>query len=141
MELTADDRFAIQDLCALACHALDFGDPDGFADLFLPDGSFQRRGPLAAGGEVIFRHEGREQLRAFAVKAAGFRQGLARHWSANILIRPTTAGAEANSYTMLVANDAQTRDVAIAIAGTYQDVFTMTPAGWRFASRTVTDDI
>jgi hypothetical protein len=95
MELTADDRLAIAELCARACHALDFNDPDGFA----------------------------------------------RHWTANIVISPTETGAKAASYTMHVTNDAESRQVVIAIAGTYQDVFEKTESGWLFASRTVTDDL
>jgi hypothetical protein len=40
-----------------------------------------------------------------------------------------------------VTNDAESRTVAITIAGTYQDVFEKTESGWLFASRTVTDDL
>jgi hypothetical protein len=139
MELTAEDRLAIIDLCGRACHALDFNDPDGFARLFVPDGAFQRRASPRAGGQVIFRHEGREQLRAFASSMGAMRAGLARHWTANIVVHAT--GALGTSYTMLVANDAESRAVSIAIAGSYQDVFEKTGDGWLFASRTVVDDL
>lgn len=141
MELTTDDRLSIAELCSRACHALDFNDPDGYADLFTSRGVFQRQASAAAGSEIIFRHEGKEELRAFAIKASGMRQGLARHWMANMVIRPTDTGAEASSYTMLVANDAEARSVGILIAGIYRDVLEKTDAGWRFASRTVVDDV
>ena len=141
MELTADDRFAIDELCARACQALDFNDPEGYVALFLPDGVFQRRTSPHAGGEVVFRHQGHQELRGFAARMATMREGLARHWTANIVLRPTDTGAEGSSYTMLLATDPDSRQVGITIAGTYQDVFAKTPGGWRFASRTVTDDL
>jgi cyanophycinase-like exopeptidase len=141
MELTVQDRLSIQDLCARACHTIDFNDPDGYASLYAPDGAFQRRAAASAGGEVIFRHEGHDQLRMFATNVTSMRKGLARHWTANIAIRPTEAGAEATSYTMLVSNDPETRQVGISIAGVYQDVFQKTGAGWLFTSRTVVDDM
>lgn len=141
MELTADDRLAIDELCARACHALDFNDPEGYADLFLPDGVFQRRTAPQAGGEVVFRHQGGQELRGFAAKMATMRGGLARHWTANMVLRPTENGAEGTSYTMLLATDPDSRRAGITIAGTYQDVFAKTAEGWRFVSRTVTDDL
>ncbi len=141
MELTTDDRLAIGELCARACHLLDFNDPDGYVGLFLPDGVFQRRASPSAGGEVMFRHQGHGELRAFAEKMSSLRQGLARHWTANLALAPTTDGAAGSSYTMLVATDPEARQVGISIAGTYQDVFAKTGTGWRFVSRTVTDDL
>ena len=56
MELTADDRLAIQELCARACHTIDFDDADGYAALFLADGVFQRQASQRAGGAILFRH-------------------------------------------------------------------------------------
>ena len=141
MDLTADDRLAIIELCGLACHALDFNDPDGFAGLFVPGGAFQRQASQRAGGQIIFRHEGHDQLREFAKTMSALRGGLTRHWTANIVITPTSTGARATSYTMLVANEADPKAVGILVAGTYQDVFEKTGNGWRFASRTVVDDV
>lgn len=54
MELTTDDRLAIQDLCARACHTLDFDAPDGFAGLFVPGGVFQRRTASVPGASSPF---------------------------------------------------------------------------------------
>src|SRR5271155_122279 len=113
MELTVEDRLSITELCARACHCLDFNEPDGYASLFVPDGAFQRRAAQRAGGEIIFRHQGHEQLRAFATNMGTMRKGLARHWTANLVIRPTESGAQATSYTMLVANDAESKQVSI----------------------------
>jgi hypothetical protein len=141
MELTADDRLAIQELCARACHTIDSGDPDGYAELFRPDGVFQRQASAAGGGAIIFRHEGRDQLKGFARQVTGWRKGLARHWTANIAISPAPEGARADSYTMLVINDPEANQVGIGIAGRYRDVFEKTARGWRFVSRTVVDDV
>lgn len=38
MELTSDDRFAIQDLYARYCHTVDLNDAEGWADTFTEDG-------------------------------------------------------------------------------------------------------
>ncbi len=38
MELTADDRFAIQDMYARYCQTVDAGDAEGWADTFTDDG-------------------------------------------------------------------------------------------------------
>jgi len=141
MDLTAEDRLAIIELSSLASHALDFNDPDGFAGLFAPGGFFQRQAAPRAGGQIIFRHEGSDALREFAKAMSAMRGGLTRHWTANIVISPTDTGARGTAYTMLVANDAEARSVSVLIAGTYQDVYRKTDAGWRFASRTVVDDM
>jgi hypothetical protein len=67
MRLGTDDRPAIPDPCARACQALNCGDPDGYAALFTADGVFQRQAAQRAGGQVTFRHQGHDQLRAFAL--------------------------------------------------------------------------
>ncbi|HEY2506457.1 MAG TPA: nuclear transport factor 2 family protein [Streptosporangiaceae bacterium] len=38
MHITADDRFAIQDLCATYCQTVDRADADGWANTFTADG-------------------------------------------------------------------------------------------------------
>jgi SnoaL-like domain len=141
MELTADDRLAIQELCARVCHTLDFDDPDGYAALFRPDGVFQRQASQAAGGAILFRRQGHDQLKAFAKQVTSMRKGLARHWTGNIVITPAPGGAHADSYTMLIVNDPAQQQVGIALAGRYRDELAKTADGWRFAERTVVDDL
>jgi hypothetical protein len=141
MDLTADDRLAIQELCARACHTIDFDDAEGYAGLFLPDGVFQRRAAASAGGEIIFGHHGQAQLMDFARQVTSWRKGLARHWTANIVVTPAPEGARADSYTMLLIHDPEAKSVGIGIAGRYQDVLAKTAGGWRFVSRTVVDDV
>lgn len=141
MELTADDRLAIGELCARACHTIDFDDAAGYAALFLPDGVFQRQASQRAGGAILFRHQGHEELKGFARQVTSWRKGLARHWTGNIAISPAAGGAQADSYTMLIVNDPADKQVGIGIAGRYRDEFEKTADGWRFASRTVVDDL
>jgi len=141
MDLSADDRLAIHELCARACHTIDFDDADGYAALFRPDGVFQRQAAASAGGEIIFRHEGHAQLKEFVHQVTNWRKGLARHWTANIAVAPTPEGARADSYTMLLVHEPDAKSVGIGIAGRYQDVFAKTDEGWRFVSRTVVDDV
>lgn len=42
---------------------------------------------------------------------------------------------------MLIVNDPADKQVGIGIAGRYRDEFEKTADGWRFASRTVVDDL
>jgi uncharacterized protein (TIGR02246 family) len=78
MPLSTDDLFAIQQLYARYNHAIDFGDPDGWAACFVEDGVF-----TAPGADVT----GRNALLAFA---ADFAQRMrARHWTNNLLLEET----------------------------------------------------
>ena len=60
MPLSVEDRLAIQELIARYNHAIDGGDPDGWAATFAPDGTFESRG---------------DQSDAPASSGTGFRQG------------------------------------------------------------------
>lgn len=140
MELTTADRLEIAELCARACHYLDFDEPDRYAGLFTADGWFRRQAALRAGGEVIFTHTGTDALRTFAESVTVRRAGLARHWTTNLIVDVIDGRVTATSYTMMVATGADDHSVGITVAGTYHDVLVKAPDGWRFAGRTVLDD-
>jgi hypothetical protein len=60
---------------------------------------------------------------------------LRRHFSADLVITPTSDGATASVSTLLV--DLSTKPISIANFVTYADVLVKTKDGWRFKSRVV----
>jgi hypothetical protein len=141
MALTVEDRLDLIELIHRLCQSLDFSAPADFAAVFTPDGVYQTVSSVASGERVRFRHEGSAQLLAFAAAAAEKRQGLGRHWTGNVVLSGTDAGASAVSYVMFVQIDPDTGGRRITISGTHRDLFVRTPDGWRFASRTVVADV
>ncbi|MEU4236914.1 nuclear transport factor 2 family protein [Actinoplanes sp. NPDC026619] len=139
--LTADDRLDLVELIHRLCHALDYSRPDDFAAVFTPDGVYQAVSSVAAGEHPRFRHEGAAELLAFAEAAARKRQGLGRHWTGNVVLNATEAGASAVSYVAFLEIDPETNERRITISGTHRDSFVRSADGWRFTSRTVVADI
>jgi hypothetical protein len=120
--LSDDDRSAIQALMGSYARALGECRAEDFADLFVP-----QTGYFASGfrGRMV----GRERLIALVQSE--------RH-----CIAPPAAGAArpggANGPTVaLEATVSGVRGVASLGAAEYQDEYSKTPGGWRFASRTV----
>jgi hypothetical protein len=141
MTLRIEDRLDIGELIARLCQALDFSRPQDFVDLFIASGAYQATTSVAAGEQLKFRHQGRDQLRTFAESAALKRRGLGRHWTGNVVIRPSGDGAEATSYVLFVGIDAETGERTITISGIHRDQFTKTTDGWRFVQRTIVADL
>ncbi|MCA9847355.1 MAG: nuclear transport factor 2 family protein [Dehalococcoidia bacterium] len=119
-----EDRLAIQELIARYNHAIDGGDPDGWAATFAPDGTFESRGEV---------HAGTEQLATFA---RGFQQRLpgARHWNNNLVIDGDGDQATTTCYLQLW------REGQLASEGRYVDTLRKIDGQWRFASRKVVRD-
>jgi hypothetical protein len=122
--LTAADEHAIQDLVTAYARALGGCHAEEFADLFVPD-----TGYFASGfrGHIV----GREKLIALVqserhcIAPAGAESGA----------RPGGAGGPK---VVVEVTPTGVRGVAdLGRAGEYQDEYLKTPAGWRFASRTV----
>lgn len=130
MNLTTEDRLAIHELYSRYNHAIDFGDPDAWADCFVDDGVFES-------GQGSFK--GRDQLRAFAQGYAERITG--RHWTNNILVEPAGNGAASGKcYLMLYRLDGE-KGPSILVTGVYNDTLTQDNGAWRFASRTVAPDV
>ncbi len=77
MALTTEDRLDILDLSARYNHAIDYGDAEGWADCFLPDGAF--------GSTWQTRFAGRAALVDFARQAAAA-DTKSLHWTTNWVI-------------------------------------------------------
>ena len=115
--LTALDYAEIQQLYARYNHAIDYGDAEAYAALFVPDGSFNN-------------FKGHDALVAFIKNRKTINL---RHWNTNLMITATPEGADASVYMMFVDNAARPPD--ITAAGKYQDSLVRTPQGWRFNKR------
>ncbi len=128
MPMTAEDQLAIQQLYARYNHALDFGDTEGWADCFTPEGVFE---------SATGKFEGREQLVSFA---QGFASRMkARHWTNNLVIEEEGNGAAGKCYLLLLRLDGE-GGPGIMITGVYHDSIVRADGGWRFASRKVVGD-
>jgi hypothetical protein len=116
--LTADDYMEIQQLYARYPHALDGNDPEGYAALFTPDGSFNN-------------NVGRDALLAF-VRGRN-PDSAVRHFTANLAITATPEGAKGTVYNLFV--DAGRSPPAVIGASRYEDTLVKTAEGWRFKTR------
>jgi hypothetical protein len=128
MSLSVEDQLAIQQLYARYNHAIDFGDADGWAACFTPDGVFNG-GP---GGS----QKGTEALKGFASGMA--KQIKARHWNTNLIIDGSGDSASGKVYLMLM-NLAEGKATPL-ITAVYHDELKRTGQGWLFTSRSVQPD-
>jgi 3-phenylpropionate/cinnamic acid dioxygenase small subunit len=90
-----EDRLAIEDLFIRYATALDNGDVDGVVGCFTEDGWLD--------SPIVGRHEGREQLRAFAERIAEsirLRGARYRHVVGNFRIETTQNRAKARCYLL-----------------------------------------
>jgi hypothetical protein len=121
--LSTDDRSSIQALTTQYAQALSGCRALEFADLFVPEtGYFASgfRGRMVGRERLIALVESERQCVAPTNTAAAARPGGANG--------PTVA---------LELTDGGVRGIAVLGAAEYQDEYTRTPLGWRFASRTV----
>lgn len=98
--LSADDRMDILELYARHNHAIDGGDVETLIALFTADGGFVQPGS----GRL---YAGRDELRKFFLRRTA-RSDVRNyvHWTGNVMITPSAAGADVRSYGMLVENTA-----------------------------------
>ena|SRR5579872_231383 len=117
-KLTADDYIEIQQLYARYNHAIDGGDAEGYASLFVPDGSFNN-------------NVGHDQLVTFIKNRNGANM---RHWNTNLVITGTPEGASGSVYLMFL--NVGVNPPVVTGAGKYDDTLVKTSDGWRFKRRT-----
>jgi len=135
--LTALDYFEIQQLVAKYARAIDTCSNNGYdyADLFTPDGFFA---PFQ-NGVVGTRFQGRERLAEASgggsrgCKNVGWIQQGVKHLYVNHIITPTATGATGTVDMLMIGLDGDPGK--IRHDGYYEDTYTKTPQGWRFASR------
>lgn len=127
MSLTTDDITAIGQLVARHYHAYDRRDPEAFADTFTEDGV------LVLGQ----RHEGREQLRAWARTLDEQHGRRYRHWVNNLVIEGE--GDEATLACYLAMFDLE-GDGRVALLGSYDDELRRVDGEWKFTIRRFTTE-
>jgi hypothetical protein len=137
MVLTAQDYIEIQQLVARYAGAIDSCSNNGYdyADLYTPDGYFAP----SQNGRVGTKFQGRERLAEAAgggvlgCKDTPTIEKRSHHLYANHVIIPTPDGATGTVEVLVAGRDGD-RNI-MEIQGHYEDVYTKTPAGWRFQSR------
>ena len=131
MATVLEEKDAIRELMAQYCFCFDKGEFDGWLDLFTPDGAFD----LGAMG----RFGGRESLHKF-LKSLPLTNGLPmmKHCVINSIVAVDGERATAKSYVVVIRGGEQ---LAVSVAGRYEDRLTKTASGWRFAERKVSFDL
>ena len=135
--LTALDYFEIQQLVAKYARAIDTCSNNGYdyADLFTADGFFA---PFQ-NGAVGTKFQGRERLAEASgggsrgCKNVGWIKQGVKHFYVNHIITPTADGATGTVDMLMIGLDGDPGK--IRHDGYYEDTYTKTPQGWRFASR------
>jgi uncharacterized protein (TIGR02246 family) len=126
MALTPADVIEIAKLCSSYNFAVDDGDGETFASLFVPDGV------LDLGGEPV---EGRAALAEFARRVGSTRPGL-RHVVANV--DPDGDGDEATLRAYVTVYQRVDGQIGVATVGRYHDSLRRAEGAWRFVQRTFT---
>jgi hypothetical protein len=125
--LSAADSAEILNLYARYPFTLDFGDGDGWAACFTPDGALE-----APGLHVV----GTEDLAAFAKNGYEALKGRGRHCTSNVWMEATASGARGGAYLVhvMVADD-DNPTTTISTSGIYTDQLVKHDGQWRFSLR------
>jgi 3-phenylpropionate/cinnamic acid dioxygenase small subunit len=127
--LSADDRFAIQDLYARHNACVDLRDHLGWAACFTEDGV----------SDTIRRSEGREALLAHGKARDEARASqpwtVPLHWETNFVIEGDGTAARAIVYMMRTVKMKETGAFVADTAGIYEDQLTKVNGNWLFKHR------
>jgi uncharacterized protein (TIGR02246 family) len=127
--LSADDHQAVLNLYSRYNRAIDFGDAEGWAACFAPDGVFHTSALTATGTD---------ELLAFANGFKERSEGRLRHHISNVYVEATDSGARGGSYLlMLKAATEEDPQTTIVTAAIYEDELSKHDGEWRFTRRNV----
>ncbi len=130
MPLPVEDVLAIEKLLADYNHAIDFGDADAFAGMFVEDGVLDTgQGPT----------EGRAALKEFAGALPGMVPGL-RHLISNVSIDGDGDAATTKAYLQGWLTAGGAGEARLIISGVYRDTLRREDGQWRFVTRNLTPD-
>jgi len=137
MHITADDRFAIQDLYARYCQTVDLGDAEGWADTFTEDGRRIYDDNPGAPGRAGKTFTGRAAL----VELQSIPRPLrVRHWHGLPVL--TDKGDYLHSVVYGMVVDISQDPPAILAHFTHTDELVRTAAGcWQMRSRSSVRDL
>ena len=130
MQLSGDDRTAIQDLVSRYNMAHDTDDVDGWLDTFTGDAVF-----VTAGS----RSEGREQLRHFFLEG-GERLPNVRHITYNSVFEPVEGDAERVRMRSDLLVFRADEPPLLVLTRRYRDTLRRDGGEWRFERREITAD-
>jgi hypothetical protein len=141
MELTADDRFAIQDLYARYCHTVDANDAEGWADTFTEDGTrsyCENTGLPERNGRSF---TGRAELIKLQTSLQPTRRPLRiRHWHSSPVL--TDAGDHIRSVVYGMVVNIASQPPVVSAHFTYTDELVKLPDGsWRMRLRRSDRDV
>lgn len=130
MALSTDDIIEITQLYGRYCHAIDGGDPQGFADCFVADGV------LSVGGDPTTGHD---ELKGFVEMTNAGVPNL-RHSASNVVVDPVGDDHDAASGRAHLTAYLSGADYSVIMTGRYADSFVRTADGWKFQRRDFTPD-
>ena len=123
-ELSSDDRFAIAEVMAAYCHAIDLGRWEGFPDLFSEDCRLDF-------GSLMGVFEGTAGVRRFVETMQGL--GLfMRHYTTNTIVRGDGDRARAESYVLALTGPPGSSSQT---TGRYEDDLVKVGGRWRIRVR------
>jgi SnoaL-like domain len=137
MDITAADRFAIQDLYAQYCRMVDLGDAEGWADTFTEDGKRSYDNNPGAPGRAGRTFTGRAELVELQSVPRALR---VRHWHASPVLTDKGDYLESVVYGMVV--DISQDPPVIMAHFTYTDeLVRLADGSWRMRSRASARDL
>jgi hypothetical protein len=123
-QLSSDDRFAISEVMAAYCHAIDLGRWDDFPALFTEDCRLDF-------GAVMGVYEGTAGVRRFAETMQGI--GLfMRHYTTNVIVRGDGERARAESYVLALTGAPGS---STPTTGRYEDELVKVGGAWKIRVR------
>jgi SnoaL-like protein len=134
-----DDRARIEDLQARYLFAFDFGDPEGYAATFTPDGILDFGWGEIKGREAIakFIADGRQRTEeARARTPAGQRPSVGRHIINNIVVKVDGKKAHGLAYWSHMTSGPDGRG-GVDFFGHYEDDMVKVNGEWLFARRRI----
>jgi ketosteroid isomerase-like protein len=124
---SAEDRFAIQELCARYAWALDTGDYEAYAALFTPDGVFVERGVPYRGREAMAEH-----VRELATRMAPAN----RHHNTQLLFESGDGDrCRLRCYSTHIYRPEPGGPSVVRLQGFYRDVCVKLDGVWYFEQR------
>lgn len=134
-----DDRALIEDLQARYLFAFDFGDPQGYAGTFTPDGILDFGQGEVKGREAIakFITDGRKRTEEARAKTpAGERPSVGRHIINNTVVKVDGKKARSTSYWTHMTSGSNGRGT-VDFFGHYEDELVKVDGKWLFARRRI----
>ena len=123
-QLSPEDRFAIAEVMATYCHAIDLGRWDQLPDMFTTDCRLDF-------GSLMGVFEGSEGVRRFANTLAGIGIFM-RHFTTNLIVRGDGERARAESYVLAVTGAPGSSSQT---TGRYEDELVKVAGRWRIRVR------